>query len=65
MKVDMSATAVAQRLKILEELWELSVSLMRAKPQQSAITTRQTQSQVETGNTRDDDTRDMAKSFER
>jgi len=35
MSVDMSARAVTQRLKTLEELWELSVRLMRAKPQQS------------------------------
>ena len=32
MSVDMSGRAVAQRLKILEELWELSVSLMKARP---------------------------------
>jgi hypothetical protein len=35
MSVDMSAKAVTQRLKILEQLWELSVSLMRTKSQQS------------------------------
>jgi hypothetical protein len=32
MSVDMSAEAVTQRLKTLDELWELSVALMRAKP---------------------------------
>ena len=38
MSVDMSATAVTQRLKILEEMWELSVALMRAKPADSETT---------------------------
>ncbi|MDQ6786171.1 MAG: hypothetical protein M3033_05055 [Acidobacteriota bacterium] len=30
--IDMSPEAIANRLKIMEQLWELSVSLMRAKP---------------------------------
>jgi len=37
MSVDMSADAVTQRLKTLDELWELSVSLMRAKPERSKV----------------------------
>jgi len=31
MKVDMSPQAVTARLKLLDQLWELSVNLMRAK----------------------------------
>jgi len=34
MRVDMSAAAVTARLQILDELWELCVELMGAKPQQ-------------------------------
>jgi len=30
--IDMSPEAIANRLKIMEQLWELSVSLMQAKP---------------------------------
>jgi len=30
-KVDMSPQAVTQRLKLLDQLWALSVKLMRAK----------------------------------
>jgi hypothetical protein len=33
MKVDMSPAAVTDRLQVLDELWELCVELMRAKPQ--------------------------------
>jgi len=33
MRVDMSAAAVTARLQILDELWELCVELMLAKPQ--------------------------------
>ena len=32
MKVDMSPQAVTARLKLLDQLWELSVNLMRARP---------------------------------
>jgi hypothetical protein len=31
MKVDMSPEAVTNRLKIMEQLWELSINLMQAK----------------------------------
>lgn len=33
MRVDMSPAAVTARLQILDELWELCVELMGAKPQ--------------------------------
>jgi hypothetical protein len=32
MKVDMSPQAVTQRLKVLDQLWALSVKLLQAKP---------------------------------
>jgi hypothetical protein len=31
MKVDMSPEAVTNRLKVMEQLWELSINLMQAK----------------------------------
>ena len=31
MKIDMSPEAITNRLKIMEQLWELSVNLMQAK----------------------------------
>ena len=46
MSVDMSARAVTQRLKTLEELWELSVELMKAK--------RSGKSEVEKGELREE-----------
>jgi len=33
MRVDMSPAAVTARLQILDELWELCIELMGAKPQ--------------------------------
>ena len=38
MRVDMSCAAVTDRLMLLDELWELSVELMRAKPQKREAT---------------------------
>jgi len=35
MKVDISPQAVTQRLKLLEQLWELSVKLMQARRRQT------------------------------
>lgn len=31
-KIDMSPEAVTNRLKMMEQLWELSINLMNAKP---------------------------------
>jgi hypothetical protein len=46
MKVDMSSDAVTRRLNLLDQLWELSVKLMRAKPEQSE-TRRATEESVD------------------
>ena len=35
MRVNMSPAAVTARLQILDELWELCVALMEAKPQKN------------------------------
>lgn len=51
MGVDMSAEAVNQRLKILEQLWELSVSLMAAKREQNETASLSERSLAETWNT--------------
>ncbi|CAN5611291.1 hypothetical protein BH20ACI4_BH20ACI4_06020 [soil metagenome] len=32
MKIDMSPEAITNRLKTMEQLWELSVSLLKAEP---------------------------------
>lgn len=31
-KIDMSPEAITNRLKMMEQLWELSINLMNAKP---------------------------------
>jgi hypothetical protein len=42
MKVDMSPQAVTARLKLLDQLWELSVNLMRATPAEEPIDNSET-----------------------
>ena len=42
MKVDMSPQAVTARLKLLDQLWELSVNLMRARPAEEPIDNSET-----------------------
>jgi len=42
MKVDMSPQAVTARLKLLDQLWELSVNLMRARPAEKPIDNSET-----------------------
>ncbi|MGI9056116.1 MAG: hypothetical protein ACR2F2_09980, partial [Pyrinomonadaceae bacterium] len=32
MKIDMSPEAITNRLKTMDQLWELSISLLKAKP---------------------------------
>lgn len=36
MKIDMSPEAITNRLKTMEQLWELSISLMNAEPLESS-----------------------------
>jgi hypothetical protein len=55
MSVDMSATAVTQRLKILGELWELGVSLMRAQHAESDTAKLSEKSLAEPWNTSEED----------
>jgi hypothetical protein len=55
MSVDMSATAVTQRLKTLDELWELGVSLMRAQHEGSDTAKLSEKSLAEHWNTPEED----------
>jgi hypothetical protein len=55
MRVDMSPAAVTARLQTLDELWELSVELMRAKPQQGRATGLSGSALTENSDTRDAD----------
>lgn len=37
MKIDMSPEAITNRLKTMEQLWELSISLSKAEPLESNV----------------------------
>ena len=54
MRVDMSPPAVTARLQELDELWELCVELMKAKPQQREASVFREQSSLEDFDTTDD-----------
>jgi hypothetical protein len=54
MKIDMSPEAITNRLKIMEQLWELSVSLMQAK-EVSEPTLLSEKSLAENWNTKEED----------